>query len=257
MLNPASRATALGCSACERGEQWQRALIMLLCELRRGLLETGVTSYSTGISPRAARLPNSGSGFQRFSASCGGRKLDPSVMTHSAGVQRLRDRRAVAAGSGAAQRAAGGRRWSPASTATALGSAPPAQASSGLLRELRRGEKVGTQHHQLQCHDQRLRDGRALAAGWGAAYRAAARTCKIRESSATALGSAPAKQATNGNISGSGLRRCSASCGGFMLDTSVISYNAGVQRRRNRRAVAAGSGAAQRASACTILSPAS
>ena len=99
MLEPnAIMSYNAGCNACGTGEQWQRAATLLG--------GAGVISYSTGSSacepgeqgqlrrgptgpgPAPARGASSGSGLRRCSASCGGEKLEPSVISRSAGHSR-------------------------------------------------------------------------------------------------------------------------------------------------------------------------
>ncbi|CAK0859317.1 unnamed protein product [Prorocentrum cordatum] len=120
-----------GISACEKGEQWQRALVLL-----REMWEA---------------------------------KLEPDAISSSIQLQcwdqRVREGRAVAAGFGAAQQDAGG--------------------------------ESGAQRHQLQRWDQRVREKRALAAGSGAAGRDVG--SRSPTPSATLPGSTRARRAASGN----------------------------------------------------------
>ena len=188
-------------------------------------------SSNAGISSYDAKGASCGSGLRRFTELPPGH--DGAQRHELQRWQRLRDRRAVAAGSGAAERAVAGTCWSPpASSATALGSAPAGQASSrrgfrrclascvgdvlepsitsqcsgtsacekdeqwqlapGLLGELRRG-RAGSQRHRLQRWNQQLRDRRAAARG--AAQRASAR----RHQPQPWEQAPPARQASSGS----------------------------------------------------------
>ncbi|CAK0795996.1 unnamed protein product [Prorocentrum cordatum] len=71
-------------SACEKGEQWQRAL-GLLSEMREADLQPNVISATTLRSARARRA-SSGSGLWCFSARCGERICSPTLPIYSAGV---------------------------------------------------------------------------------------------------------------------------------------------------------------------------
>ncbi|CAK0858308.1 unnamed protein product [Prorocentrum cordatum] len=196
-----------GISACGKGEQWQRALA-LLSEMREAKLELNVFSYSGGISAcgkgkqwqRAlallsemreakldpdsaitlgsarARRASSGSEPWRCSARCGRRSWSQTQLQRW--DQRVREGRAVAAGSGAAQRDTGGEAGAQRHlSTTALGSARATRACSG-------------------------------SGPWRCSARCGRRSWSPT-SSATTLGSAFARRA----ISGSGLWRCSAKCG--------------------------------------------
>ncbi|CAK0858309.1 unnamed protein product [Prorocentrum cordatum] len=227
-----------GISACGKGEQWQRALA-LLSEMREAKLELNVFSYSGGISAcgkgkqwqRAlallsemreakldpdsaitlgsarARRASSGSEPWRCSARCGRRSWSQTQLQRW--DQRVREGRAVAAGSGAAQRDTGGEAGAQRHlSTTALGSARATRACSG-------------------------------SGPWRCSARCGRRSWSPT-SSATTLGSAFARRA----ISGSGLWRCSAKCG--RRSWSPTQLQRWDQRVREWRSVAAGSGATQR-----------
>ena len=145
-VEPGVVSYSAGIRDCENGEQWQPALA-LLSELRRR--HAGVQRHQTHSWDEDLQV-SCRSGLRRCSASCGGDMPVPSVWDLSAGIsacetgeqwqrvlaplseqrrreagdhrhelqrgdQRLRDRPALAAGSGVAQRAAAGTCWSPAS----------------------------------------------------------------------------------------------------------------------------------------------
>ncbi|CAK0809444.1 unnamed protein product [Prorocentrum cordatum] len=88
-LEPDVISYSAGISACEKGEQWQRALA-LLSEMWEAKLEPNVISYSAGISACA--------------------KCETGTRRHQLQRwdQRVREMRAVAAGACAAERVAGG-----------------------------------------------------------------------------------------------------------------------------------------------------
>ncbi|CAK0884094.1 unnamed protein product [Prorocentrum cordatum] len=139
-MEPDIISCSAGISACEKGGQWQRALAMLN-EMREAELDPNVihTSATTLGSVRARRA-TSGNVLWRCSARCGRRSWSPTCSQLQRWGQRVRERRAVGASSGAADRDAGG--------------------------------EAGTQRHlQLQRWDQRVRERRAVAARSVAAQR--------------------------------------------------------------------------------------
>ena len=123
---------------------------------QRAAAGTSWSPASWAAAPRSAPVgqASSGSRHQRCSASCGGDALEPSVNSYSAGIIACETYKDVTAGSNAAQRAAVGTCWIPAASATAQGSprcdtAKLWQQALMLLSELRR-EEVGSQRHGLQ-----------------------------------------------------------------------------------------------------------
>ncbi|CAK0795975.1 unnamed protein product [Prorocentrum cordatum] len=138
--SPTSSLYSSGISACEKGEQWQRALA-LLGDIWGAKLVPNVFSYSAGISAcekggqwqsalallgemRQASLQPNGFSYSAGISACGkgdqweralallsemwGAKLEPSVTRLQRWDQRVREGQAVAAGFGAAERVAGG-----------------------------------------------------------------------------------------------------------------------------------------------------
>ncbi|CAK0809448.1 unnamed protein product [Prorocentrum cordatum] len=104
-LEPDVISYSAGISACEKGEQWQRALA-LLSEMWEAKLEPNVISYSAGIS-----ACEKGEQWQRALALLSEMweaKLEPDVISYSAGISACENGRAVAAGACAAERVAGG-----------------------------------------------------------------------------------------------------------------------------------------------------
>ncbi|CAK0901138.1 unnamed protein product [Prorocentrum cordatum] len=197
-----------GVSACEKGDQWQRALA-LLCEMREARLEPDVIfSYSAGIS-----ACEKGDQWQRALALLSkmrGAKLEPNSVT--------------TLGSARARRAISG---------------------SGLWRcSARCGRRSSspTASLQLQCWDQRVREGQAVATGPGAAQRDVGGEAGSRRVSPTTQGSVRARKAG----SGSGLCCCSARCGRRSRNPTPSQLQRWDQRVRKRRAVAAGAGSAER-----------
>ncbi|CAK0865769.1 unnamed protein product [Prorocentrum cordatum] len=207
-LEPDVISYSAGISACTKGEQWQRALA-LLSEMCKAKLEPDVISYSAGI-----RACAKGEQWQRALALLSEMreaKLEPDVISYSAGISAVREGRAVAAGAGAAERDAGG--------------------------------EAGARRHQLQRWDQRVREGRAVAAegravaaGLGAAERwqlALALLSEMWEAKLEHVISSSAQRCDRRPVAE---RRCDM----------PVSYSAGEQRVSERWAVAAGSGAVQR-----------
>ncbi|CAK0882115.1 unnamed protein product [Prorocentrum cordatum] len=207
-LEPNAISYTAGISACEKGEQWQRALA-LLSEMWEAKVERDVISYSAGISAWAK-----GDQWQRalvlLSEMCGV-KLEPNVIyTLQRWDQRVRKRRTVAMGLGAAQRDAGG--------------------------------EAGAQCHQLQCWGQCVREGRSVAVGLGTAQHdvggGARARChqlqrwdqRVREGRAVAAGPGAPQRGAGGEA---GAQR-------------HLQLQRGDQRVRKGRSMAVGSGAAQR-----------
>ncbi|CAK0894730.1 unnamed protein product [Prorocentrum cordatum] len=94
-----------GISACEKGEQWQRALA-LLREMRKAQLEPNTVSYNAGISACEKGLQ-----WQRALAlllEMRDAKLEPDAICLQRWGQRLREKPAAAEGCDAVQRDAGG-----------------------------------------------------------------------------------------------------------------------------------------------------
>ncbi|CAK0873088.1 unnamed protein product [Prorocentrum cordatum] len=125
-----------GISACEKGEQWQRALA-LLRETREVKLKPNIISYNAGVS-----ACGKGAQWQRALALLSEMReamLQPDICQLQRWHERVRERRAVAAEPGAAQRDDGG--------------------------------EGAANRQKLQRWDQRVRARRAVAAGTGAAQR--------------------------------------------------------------------------------------
>ncbi|CAK0905365.1 unnamed protein product [Prorocentrum cordatum] len=118
-----------GISACGKGAQWQRALA-LLSEMREERLEPTVISYAPG-SARVKKV-SSGCGLWRCSATCGRRSWIPTSQLQRWN-QRVREGGAVAAGLGAGLRDAGG--------------------------------EAGANRHQLRHRGQLVREGQAHCRG--------------------------------------------------------------------------------------------
>ncbi|CAK0809442.1 unnamed protein product [Prorocentrum cordatum] len=138
-LEPDVISYSAGISACEKGEQWQRALA-LLSEMWEAKLEPNVISYSAGISACA--------------------KCETGTRRHQLQRwdQRVREMRAVAAGACAAERVAGGE----------------AGVQCSQLQPCDRRSAPQTRCDRLVGHtaeEQRLSERWSVAAGSGAAER--------------------------------------------------------------------------------------
>ncbi|CAK0794992.1 unnamed protein product [Prorocentrum cordatum] len=83
MLEPDVTCYNAGISACQKGEQWQQALA-LLSEMREARLEPDVTQTTTPGSARARRT-SSGSELWRCCAKCGRRSWSP-TFSYNAGI---------------------------------------------------------------------------------------------------------------------------------------------------------------------------
>ncbi|CAK0873513.1 unnamed protein product [Prorocentrum cordatum] len=122
-----------GASACEKGEQWQRAL-RLLIEMRDSKLEP---DSATMLGSTRAGRASSGSGLWRCSARCGRRSWSPPHLQFV--CQRVREGRAVAEGAGAAQRdveGEAGARLSYSAVISACAKGEQWQRSLALLSEM-------------------------------------------------------------------------------------------------------------------------
>ncbi|CAK0793111.1 unnamed protein product [Prorocentrum cordatum] len=125
-----------GISACEKGAQWQWALA-LLREMREAKLDPNTISYSAGTS-----ACEKGGEWQRALAILSEiweSKLEPNVISYSAGIS--------ACGKG--------QQW---------------QRALAMLSEMKEA-KLEPNAIYLQRWDQRVREGRAVAVGAGAAQR--------------------------------------------------------------------------------------
>ncbi|CAK0828802.1 unnamed protein product [Prorocentrum cordatum] len=118
-----------GVSACGKGEQWQRGLA-LLSEMRMAKLEPNVFfSYRGGISAceRGKQWQRALSLLREMREA----KVEPDIFCYPRWDQCLREGRAVADGTGAAERSVGGEAGAHRDSATALRSARAGRASSG------------------------------------------------------------------------------------------------------------------------------
>ncbi|CAK0897833.1 unnamed protein product [Prorocentrum cordatum] len=159
-------------SACEKGKRWQQALL-LISEMQQAKLEPDVIRYSAGIS-----ACEKGEQWQRALALLSEMrqaKLEPNLITYNAGISACEK----------------GEQW---------------QRALGLLSEV--WEAKLEPSVILQRWDQRVREGQAVAAVFGAAQRDARGEAEARLSPTT-QGSARARRAR----SGSGLWRCLSTCG--------------------------------------------
>ncbi|CAK0880205.1 unnamed protein product [Prorocentrum cordatum] len=142
-----------GISACEKGDQWQRALA-LLSEMWDARLEPDI------ISPTI----------------CGTRSWSPTSSLLQRWDQRVREGRAVAGGSGAAQRDVGGDAGARCHRYSAgISACEKAEKWQRALVLLSKMWEVRLEPNviSLRRRDQRLREGQAVAAGSGAAHRCA------------------------------------------------------------------------------------
>ncbi|CAK0852700.1 unnamed protein product [Prorocentrum cordatum] len=174
-LEPSAITYNMGISACEKGEQWQQA-VGLLSEMREATLKPDVIfSYNACIS-----ACGKGDQWQRALALLSETreaKLKPDVTSSAATLASARARKA-GCGSGLWRCSArwGRRILSPTQSATPLGSARAVRALSGSGLwpcSARCGRRSWSPVHtsQLQRWDQRVREGRAVAASCGAAQR--------------------------------------------------------------------------------------
>ncbi|CAK0871857.1 unnamed protein product [Prorocentrum cordatum] len=128
-LQPDAISYSAGISACGKGEQWKHAL-SLIDEMREAKMASNLIA-AVLVSARAKR-EGSGSKLCRCSARCGRRCCSRTSDQLQCWGQRVRERRAVAAGIGVAQRDA--------------------------------SDEVRSRCHQLQRCDQRVWEMRAVAA---------------------------------------------------------------------------------------------
>ncbi|CAK0840362.1 unnamed protein product [Prorocentrum cordatum] len=159
-----------GISACGKGETWRRA-VALLSEMWEAQLEPNVISYSAGIS-----ACGKGAQWRRavvLLSEMWEARLKPNVIILQLWDQRVREGQAMAVGFGAVQRdvrSASGAQLSYNAGISACEKGEQWQRAVALLSELRKA-KLEPDVITLQLGDQRVRERRAVAAGFGAVQR--------------------------------------------------------------------------------------
>ncbi|CAK0880210.1 unnamed protein product [Prorocentrum cordatum] len=175
-LQPNVSATALGSARARRAisgsGRWR-------CSARCGMRGWSPTSsllQSTALGSAPAGRASGGSGPWRCSARCGTRSWSPTSSLLQRWDQRVREGRAVAGGSGAAQRDVGGDAGARCHRYSAgISACEKAEKWQRALVLLSKMWEVRLEPNviSLRRRDQRLREGQAVAAGSGAAHRCA------------------------------------------------------------------------------------
>ncbi|CAK0858303.1 unnamed protein product [Prorocentrum cordatum] len=199
-----------GISACGKGEQWHRALA-LLSAVSEAKLELDII-YHTSLGPAACEKGEQWQPALALLSEMRKAKLVPDVISYSATISACEK----------------GDQWQPA---------------LALLSEMRKAKLKPNHWSLLQRWNQRVREGRAVAAGAGAAQRDAWGEAgaqrhlsymrwgqRVQEGRAVAVGAGAAQRDAEGEVA--------AQC--HLL---LQRWN---QRVREGRAVAVGAGAAQR-----------
>ncbi|CAK0880202.1 unnamed protein product [Prorocentrum cordatum] len=195
-----------GISACEKAEKWQRALVLLskMWEVR----------------------------------------LEPNVISLRRRDQRLREGQAVAAGSGAAHRCAGGEARAQLSYNAGISACENGeqwQRALALVSEMQDAKLEPNITSPTMCWDQRLRKGQSVAAGFGAAQRSAGGEAGARGHQLQRWG----QSVREGRAMAAGFGAAWRDAGGETRSGQHQLHRWG-QRVRVWRAVATGFGVAQR-----------
>ncbi|CAK0880204.1 unnamed protein product [Prorocentrum cordatum] len=266
-----------GISACEKGKQWQRALA-LFGEMLAAKLEPNVTSllqrWDQRVREGRAVAGGSGAAQRDVGGDAGARchrysagisacekaekwqralvllskmwevRLEPNVISLRRRDQRLREGQAVAAGSGAAHRCAGGEARAQLSYNAGISACENGeqwQRALALVSEMQDAKLEPNITSPTMCWDQRLRKGQSVAAGFGAAQRSAGGEAGARGHQLQRWG----QSVREGRAMAAGFGAAWRDAGGETRSGQHQLHRWG-QRVRVWRAVATGFGVAQR-----------